>query len=158
VAGAGEHRGGVADVRSELPFHHHPAPLRRVGGVDDRRVDVPPLVGGEGGAHVFRWDDFRRHHRPEPGALEVAARVDAGRHRGGVGQRYPACSAEIAEDLEAVSEDVVALGGLDEIHGRLVGGEEDIGRRAGSNLPRQGVRTAKIVNNLVVSLRLVERG
>src|SRR5262249_58435357 len=125
---------------ADVPVDDRAAQLRRVGGVDDRRVDVAALERGERGAHVLGRDYLRLHFAPQADALEVLPRVDAGGHRGGVGEGYAVCSAEVSEDQEAVAENVVAIGDGNRVHGRLVGGEEDVHGRAGLNLPRKRAR------------------
>src|SRR5437016_9701766 len=102
-------RGGVADV----PLDDLSAQLWRVGHVDDRRVGVAAFERGERGAHVLRRDYLRLDPAPEADALEVPARVDAGGHRGGIGEGYAACSAEVSEGQETVAENVVAVGDRD---------------------------------------------
>src|SRR5262249_3965033 len=67
MARVANHRRGVADV----PVHYGAAQLRRVGGVDDRRVDVSALERGERGAHVLGRDHLRLDHAPQADALQV---------------------------------------------------------------------------------------
>jgi len=157
VTGVANDGGGVADVGGVLPLDHYARQLRCVGGVDDRGVDVPPFERCQRGADVLRGDDLRRNLPPEASALQVLPGVDAGGHGVRVGDGYAACSAEVSEDLETVGDDDLGRLGGDGAHRHLVGGEEDVRRRAGPNLPRQGARRTEIANNLVMCLRLVER-
>src|SRR5205823_13841042 len=83
------------DALPIFPVDDLPAQLRRVGDVDDRGVDVAAFERGERGAHVLHRDHLRRDRAPQADALEVRLRVDAGGHRGGVGERSEEHTSEL---------------------------------------------------------------